>query len=131
LDDQVRASAAAIAISQSRGSAVSALYDHKLREWVPLAAAVNGVAAICQISRTCCLRGDLPELHHSCDDAFVHLVRQTGDVYEGYDRATSTAFEVRVQGPDAAVYDHGAARWFSYSAAFHSRNADMARSENF
>lgn len=131
MNAEVRASAAAIAISQTRGSAVSGLYDHQAKEWLPLSAAVNGVAAICQLSRTCCLRGDLPELHHSCDHAFVHLARRTGDVYEGYDRASATAFEVRVQGPEASVYDHGAAQWFSYSAAFHSRNADVVRSENF
>jgi hypothetical protein len=105
--------AAAFAIIARRK--VTGVHDHFTQKDLQIAAESRGEhLQAYDGARAAWLRGDLPELHDSGNDAFVSLT-VSGSEGQGYDRHSSSHFAVTVTGDMAQLYDHTEGAWFAFT----------------
>jgi hypothetical protein len=110
-----RAIVAASAYAITTGRKVAGLYDHAADRHLRIAAECRGDRLQARDGeRSVDFGGTLPDLYDQGDKAFVSLERN-GTGVRGYDRASSTFYEVSVTGDVVQLFDHGTNGWFAFT----------------
>lgn len=109
-----RAIAAATAFTVITGKKVAGVYDHTTGLDLRIAAECKGQQVQGHDgSRNVKFGGTLPEIFDAGDQTFLSCTID-GTTAQGYDRATETAYNVRITDGAVQIFDHGVKAWFAY-----------------
>ena len=115
MSPHTRAMVAASAHAFIFGRKVAGIHDHAVGRDLQIAAEVRGGRLMgFDGDRSARFSGTLPELYDSGDDAFVSL-ELDGASARGYDRGSSSHYELTVADQMVQLYDHAAGAWFAFS----------------
>ncbi len=110
----IRAMIAAAAFAFISGKKVAGLYDHAASRHLRIAAEARGEHLQgFDGDRNARFGGTLPELLDAVTRAQVSI-EIDGDAAKGYDRSSSTHYELTVSERQVQLYDHGASVWFAF-----------------
>ncbi|HEX7750923.1 MAG TPA: hypothetical protein VF440_00830 [Novosphingobium sp.] len=110
-----RALIAAAAYAFIVGKRVAGVHDHAVGQDLSIAAEARGNRLQgFDGDRSAKFGGTLPELHDAGDGAFISL-EIDGLTARGYDRRSSSHYDLTVTGEVVQLYDHPAGAWFAFS----------------
>jgi len=115
MSPHTRAMVAASAHAFIFGRKVAGVHDHAAGRDLKIAAEVRGGRLMgFDGDRSARFSGALPELYDGGDGAFVSL-ELDGASARGYDRGSSSHYELTATDQMVQLYDHAAGTWFAFS----------------